>query len=182
MEQTNNSTAALLASFQAGNTGAFSKLYDTHVNILFYYGLKLTNDKELLKDCIHDIFVRIYAKREELVAIDNFRSYLFISLKNKLCDELRRRMNMPETDIEEVYTLCSTSVEEDYMAKELFKNRYSLVERSMHYLTPRQREAITLYYMEDKKYEDICEIMNLNYQSVRNLMFRGLAKLRDLAC
>ena len=60
MEQTNNSTETLLASFQAGNMAAFSQLYDLHINILFNYGLKLTIDKELLKDCIHDIFVKLY--------------------------------------------------------------------------------------------------------------------------
>ena len=41
--------------------------------------------------------------------------------------------------------------------------------------------AEAVYYIEEKKYEDICEIMNMNYQSVRNLMHRGLTKLRSLA-
>ena len=89
MEQTNHSTDTLLASFQAGNMAAFSQLYNLHINVLFNYGLKLTIDKELLKDCIHDIFVKLYTKKDELGTIDNLRSYLFISLKNKLCDELR---------------------------------------------------------------------------------------------
>ena len=43
------------------------------------------------------------------------------------------------------------------------------------------RAFVSLYYIEEKKYEDICEIMNMNYQSVRNLMHRGLTKLRSLA-
>lgn len=73
MEQTNNSTEALFASFQAGNMTAFSQLYDSHINILFNYGLKLTIDKELLQDCIHDVFVKLYTKRTELGAIDNVR-------------------------------------------------------------------------------------------------------------
>ena len=153
MEQTNNSTDTLLASFQAGNMAAFSQLYDLHINILFNYGLKLTIDKELLKDCIHDIFVKLYTKKEELGTIDNLKSYLFISLKNKLCD----------------------------MEEEQRKNEFSLVKRLLDQLSPRQREALTLYYIEEKKYEDICEIMNMNYQSVRNLMHRGLTKLRSLA-
>ena len=88
MEQTNHSTDTLLASFQAGNMAAFSQLYNLHINVLFNYGLKLTIDKELLKDCIHDIFVKLYTKKDELGTIDNLRSYLFISLKNKLGDEL----------------------------------------------------------------------------------------------
>ena len=181
MEQTNNSTDTLLASFQAGNMAAFSQLYDLHINILFNYGLKLTIDKELLKDCIHDIFVKLYTKKDELGTIDNLRSYLFISLKNKLCDELRRRMYMSDTAVEEVSISTPTDVEDDYMEEEQIKNEFSLVRRLLDQLSPRQREALTLYYIEEKKYEDICEIMNMNYQSVRNLMHRGLTKLRSLA-
>ena len=181
MEQTNNSTETLFASFQAGNMAAFSQLYDLHINILFNYGLKLTIDKELLKDCIHDIFVKLYTKKDELGTIDNLRSYLFISLKNKLCDELRRRMYMSDTAVEEVSISTPTDVEDDYMEEEQRKNEFSLVRGLLDQLSPRQREALTLYYIEEKKYEDICEIMNMNYQSVRNLMHRGLTKLRSLA-
>ena len=181
MEQTNNSTDTLLASFQAGNMAAFSQLYDLHINILFNYGLKLTIDKELLKDCIHDIFVKLYTKKDELGTIDNLKSYLFISLKNKLCDELRKRMYMSDTAIEDVNAVAPTDVEDDYMEEEQRKNEFSLVKRLLDQLSPRQREALTLYYIEEKKYEDICEIMNMNYQSVRNLMHCGLTKLRSLA-
>ena len=181
MEQTKQSTDTLLASFQAGNMAAFSQLYNLHINVLFNYGLKLTIDKELLKDCIHDIFVKLYTKKDELGTIDNLRSYLFISLKNKLCDELRRRMYMSDTAVEEVSISTPTDVEDDYMEEEQRKNEFSLVRRLLDQLSPRQREALTLYYIEEKKYEDICEIMNMNYQSVRNLMHRGLTKLRSLA-
>ncbi|MBD8984389.1 MAG: sigma-70 family RNA polymerase sigma factor [Bacteroides cellulosilyticus] len=159
---------------------AFSELYDSHINILFNYGLKLTIDKELLKDCIHDIFVKLYVKKDELGVIDNLKSYLFISLKNKLCDELRKRMYMSDTAVEEINVVSSTDVEDDYMEEEKTRNNLLLVNNLMDQLSPRQREALTLYYIEEKKYEDICEIMDMNYQSVRNLMHRGLTKLRAL--
>lgn len=181
MEQTNNSTETLLASFKAGNMAAFSQLYDLHINILFNYGMKLTIDRELLKDCIHDIFVKLYSKKDELGAIDNLRSYLFISLKNKLCDELRKRMYMTDTAVEDVNLISLTNIEDDYLEKEQRKNDFVLVEHLLNQLSPRQREALTLYYIEEKKYEDICEIMDMNYQSVRNLMHRGLSKLRSMA-
>ena len=181
MEQTNHSTDTLLASFQAGNMAAFSQLYNLHINVLFNYGLKLTIDKELLKDCIHDIFVKLYTKKDELGTIDNLRSYLFISLKNKLCDELRRRMYMSDTAVEEVSISTPTDVEDDYMEEEQRKNEFSLVRRLLDQLSPRQREALTLYYIEERIYEYICDIMDMNYQSVRNLMHRGLTKLRSLA-
>ena len=90
-------------------------------------------------------------------------------------------MYTSDTSIEEVVIPTPTDVEDDYMENEQRKNEFSLVRRLLDQLSPRQREALTLYYIEEKKYEDICEIMNMNYQSVRNLMHRGLSKLRTLA-
>ena len=56
MEQNlNDKTACLVTAFQSGDVSAFSTLYDMHINLLFNYGCKLTTDKELLKDCIHDL-------------------------------------------------------------------------------------------------------------------------------
>lgn len=82
MEQNlNDKTACLVTAFQSGDVSAFSTLYDMHINLLFNYGCKLTTDKELLKDCIHDVFVKLYTKKAELGIIDNFKSYLLISLK-----------------------------------------------------------------------------------------------------
>lgn len=177
----NDKTTCLVMAFQSGDNNAFSTLYDMHVNILFNYGCKLTTDKELLKDCIHDVFVKLYTKRSELGAIDNFKSYLLISLKNKLCDELRRRMFMSDTAVEDLNpTSAADDVERKYLAKEKFIVESNLVRRLLGELSPRQREALTLYYIEEKKYEDICTIMDMNYQSVRNLMHRGITKLRTL--
>ena len=182
MEQNlNDKTACLVTAFQSGDVSAFSTLYDMHINLLFNYGCKLTTDKELLMDCIHDVFVKLYTKKAELGIIDNFKSYLLISLKNKLCDELRRRMFMSETAVEELNPVAAgDDVEHQYLEKEKSCFENIKVKHLLAQLSPRQREALTLYYIEEKKYEDICTIMDMNYQSVRNLMHRGITRLREL--
>jgi RNA polymerase sigma factor (sigma-70 family) len=48
-------------------------------------------------------------------------------------------------------------------------------------LTPRQRQAFQLYYIEERKYEEICQLMDMNYHSVRNLVHRGMLRLRAVA-
>ena len=62
------------------------------------------------------------------------KSYLFISLKNKLCDELRKRMYMSDTAIEDVNAVAPTDVEDDYMEEEQRKNEFSLVKRLLDQL------------------------------------------------
>jgi RNA polymerase sigma factor (sigma-70 family) len=174
-------TSQLLAEFINGNVSAFSKLYNMHVNMLYNYGCKLTTDMELLKDCIQEVFIKIYNKRTELDTVANFKSYILISLKNKLCDESRKRVNLSDVAVEELDILSGDNVEKDYIAneKEMLDNVF--VTKILNQLSPRQRKAIILYYIEEKKYEDICVIMEMNYQSVRNLIHRGITKLRSCA-
>ena len=95
-------TRELVNEFCAGNDHAFAELYDLYVQMLFNYGMKITQDQELLKDCIHDVFVKIYNKRAEKSVINNFASYLIISLKNRLFDEFRR-LNFATEDAAEDY-------------------------------------------------------------------------------
>lgn len=174
-------TSELLGNFINGDLAAFSKLYNMHVNLLYNYGCKLTTDVELLKDCIQDVFIKIYNKRTELDTVANFKSYIIISLKNKLCDESRKRVNLSDVAVDELDVISSDNIEKDYIdnEKEMLDNVF--VTKILDQLSPRQRKAIILYYIEEKKYEEICSIMDMNYQSVRNLIHRGISKMRTCA-
>lgn len=112
-------TRLLVARTQQGDHKSFAQLYDMYVNQLFNFGLRLTTDRELLKDCIHDVFVKIYVKREELSEVVNFRSYLFISLKNRICDELRRLVFGSDVQVDSLQRVAEDAdVEEDYLRHE----------------------------------------------------------------
>jgi len=175
-------SSQLFEAFKKGDINAFSGLYDMHVNLLFNYGIRLTTDKELLKDCIQEVFVKIYNKRNELEAVQNIKSYLIISLKNKLCDESRKRIHLSDIAVDEIDIISGDNVENCYIAIEKEKTDSAFIAKLMSKLSMRQRKAIELYYFEERKYEDICEIMEMNYQSVRNLIHRGMVKLRSCAC
>ena len=175
-------TRELIAQFCAGNDDAFAQLYDLYVQMLHNYGNKLTQDQELLKDCIHDVFVKVYTKRNEKHTINNLSSYLLISLKNRLLDEFRRNTFMDDGEVECYdYRRASEDVEYDYLNTERELMQTAQVAHLMNHLTRRQRQAITLYYLEERKYDEICDIMKMNYHSVRNLMHRGMLKLREAA-
>jgi RNA polymerase sigma factor (sigma-70 family) len=175
-------TQELVAQFCSGDDKAYAELYDMYIQMLYNYGLKLTSDQELLKDCVHDVFVKVYLKRNDKNAIKNLCSYLFISLKNRLLDEFRRQTFTTPNEVEEYeYRRAAEDVERDYICQERSLFQTEQVTHLMQNLTRRQRQAITLYYLEERKYEEICKIMQMNYHSVRNLMHRGMLKLREAA-
>ena len=94
---------------------------------------------------------------------------------------MRKRLYVSDAKVEELNPVSCEDVENNYLEREREHVNNKLVKHLLAQLSPRQREALILYYIEERKYEDICQIMNMNYQSVRNLMHRGLTKLRSLA-
>ncbi len=110
-----------------------------NVNLLFSYGCKLTTDRESLKDCIHDVFVKMYTKKEELKHVENFKSYLFISLRNRLCDEVRKRLYVSDAKVEELNPVSCEDVENNYLEREREHVNNKLVKHLLAQLSPRQR-------------------------------------------
>lgn len=160
----------------------FSSLYDQHIDRLFAFGSRFTSDREMLKDCIQDVFVKLFTRKNSLGPIDNVENYLFISLRNRIHDEFRRNSKLTEDVINDSKMQVVAENEEFY--REKMERQQALtdsVERYFDKLSPRQRQIIHLYYVEQYDYEDICRIMGINYQSVRNLMHRSISRLREFA-
>ncbi len=161
----------------------FSQLYDDTIDSLFAFGGTYTTDREMIKDCIQDVFVKLYSKRSELRTVSNMESYLHVSLRNRINDEFRHNSHICDMEINEndIRHLLEGERPLDTESLEEEARRLQRVNECIKRLSPRQRQIIQLYYMERRKYDDICRIMGINYQSVRNLMHRSLSRLRLMA-
>src|SRR5678816_2987042 len=72
-----------------GDQQAFLELYKKNYIGLINYGLKLTGNRDLTKDCITQVLLNLWDKRKELAPVENVRSYLLTCLRRELYAELR---------------------------------------------------------------------------------------------
>ena len=161
----------------------FTDLYDKTIDDLFTFGMKFTTDREMVKDCIQDVFVKLYTKKNELETIANIESYLYVSLRNRINDEFRHNSHVSDNEMDEnsLKALRDDSETYDMERIEEEQKKHNRLKEFVRCLSPRQQEIIKLYYVEQRKYDDICRIMGINYQSVRNLTHRSLLRLRFMA-
>ena len=161
----------------------FTDLYYKTIDDLFVFGSKFTSDREMIKDCIQDVFVKLFTKKDELTSVTNIESYLYVSLRNRINDEFRHNAHNSDNEINENHIKSITDDSEVYDLEYIEEERKktSRLKEFVSSLSPRQQQIIRLYYIEQRKYDDICRIMGINYQSVRNLMHRSLLKLRYMA-
>lgn len=165
--------------FQSGNDDAYGWLYTTYIQVLFGYGLRFTSDNEIIKDCIHDVFIDLYKNKEKLITPSNVKVYLFVSLKNRLVKVLYKNSLFERIDSEKVNFTLETTVEEQFIDEEQEHLQQTKIQHILDSLTPRQREIIYYRYIQGLTLDEICIIMDMNYQSTQNLIQRSLKKIKE---
>lgn len=162
-----------------GDRKALEEIYVTYAPELINYGYRITSNKEVIKDCVQDLFVGIWNSREKLVPTTSIRFYLFRALRNRMLRYLEREegrlTSLDDSAYDKGYMLNDD--EEEYYRVSKFE--ISLPQAIAH-LPERQREIIQLRFYHDFEIEEITEIMSISNQSVRNTLYKAIFKLRDV--
>ena len=146
--------------FIAGDKEAYSWIYKVYIQMLFQYGKRFTSDTELIKDCIQEVFTKLYNNN---------------CLINTICQESHYERYNSET----ISFSLELTVEEQYVNNEHYQNQLKRIREILALLTPRQKEIIYYRYIQELSFDEICVIMDINYQSAQNLIQRSLKKIRD---
>lgn len=169
----------LWEAFRQGDQEAFSTIYKLYVHRLFAYGMHFSTDRELVKDVIQDLFVRMYHRKEKLQKTNNIKFYLLVALRNLMLNVLQKA---PEKDPIENYAslfMADYSEIEFYIEEEERGRLEQHLDQVLKTLPPRQQLLIHYRFVEELDYQEIAVLMNMNYQSVRNLLHRSLKKIRE---
>ncbi|MDD2436070.1 MAG: sigma-70 family RNA polymerase sigma factor [Massilibacteroides sp.] len=157
---------------------ALSQLFRQTSDLLFRYGSKFYSDQELVKDCIQELFVKLHQTQNELPTLKNPLFYLFRVLKNILFNAIRQRAKLLYLSPQDLPFQAEFYFEPEEKDDENLEETSALLEQLFSCLSNRQKEAIYLRYQMDMSYEEIAQLLEINYQSARNLVHRALEKIR----
>ena len=167
---------------RAGNKEAVEQLFDIYADPMFAYGIKFISDRELVKDCIQNLFLRLMVHYQHLSEVSNVKSYLLISLRHELMRKIKQghALSFDEDEQLKFHMELATaeSMTEDATDDDTIRIKKVLTDELMK-LTQRQKEALYLRYVQELPMSEIAVIMDMKNQSVRNLIHRAFQKLRE---
>ncbi len=170
---------------QAGDNEAFQQLHNEHVRHLLNYGLRFCGSISSVEDCVQDVFTELWIYRQSIVQPASMRFYLLKAVRNKLRAQYRREQpfiagwdDNSDTLIQPDFNL-EPSAEQHLIQLEIDLERRHQIKTAMNLLSPRQREIIYLRYFNELTYDQICELMGINYQTARSQVYSGLKILRS---
>ncbi|NIJ51480.1 RNA polymerase sigma factor [Dyadobacter arcticus] len=160
-----------------GDKSAFGEITEHNYAALYHYGTRFTADRDMIKDCLQDLFLEIWEKRESLSYISAIKPYLFQSLRNNLIHRVRRQSVFSE--IKDNDPCDELSPESDWIINETDQLTANRLKKAIESLPKRQKEALYLKYYENLSYDEIASVMGLQRQAVANYLQYGIQKLRE---
>jgi len=180
VEPIKNIDAIHWAKLRAGDPQALGFLYDKYVDKLFLKAMRLTNNRELAKDAVQEVFLEIWQYRNSISEIQYSQSYLSKVLLSVTLKKLKKENATVRTELEEFYVSDDLNIEHILVARDIEKDKARRLQTAIASLTQRQKLILQLHFTDGLSYEQIAEKLCINYQSVNNLAFRTIHQLRNL--
>lgn len=180
--QSINSDTQLWIQLKSGSELALGKLVKKYFNPLQNYGYKFVRDEAFVKDCVQEVFIEVWQRRDRLTTPDSVRAYLLSSVRKKVMREGVRQQIVRDDaplNLENDGHFIEFSHESSLIEEEDMAYLTQRVGRLLAQLPKRQKEAIYLQFYQNLEREEIAQIMDIHPQSVSNLLQMAFKLFRD---
>ncbi len=176
--------AQLWTRFKADDEQAFDQLVQARYRVLFNYGTRFTKDRDLIKDCLQDLFLELWNRRAVIVETPYVTIYLIKAFRNNLFRRIRRETVRPHAS-EETFEWETIPTEElpadnQWIDDEIVVSTEQSLQQAVNQLPKRQQEVVFLKFYQGLTHEDIAQVMDIEKQTVSNFLYRAMTQLRAM--
>lgn len=162
---------------------AFTEMYKAYYQFLFAYGFRISADKELTKDCIHESFLEIWNNRDNLPEVQHVGAYLKTIVRRKILKEIPKTIKQYVVDVNDEKMQETEAPYEDLLI--LLQSNHEMklkVQKALLQLSPKQLEVIKMKFFEGKSYSEIAEKKLSTPRTVYNQVYESLKILQKYLC
>jgi len=157
---------------------SFKHLFDLFAGRLYQFSFSFVKSKSVAEEVVSDVFLKVWINRSELVNIQNIKAYLFKSTYNtslNYLDEMKRKNAVSLDDLEVDLGVDLICPETELINKEL----KSIIEESIEDLPPRCKMIYKLAKVEQMKYKDIGELLDISVKTINHQLSIALKKIGE---
>ncbi|MFY0653375.1 MAG: sigma-70 family RNA polymerase sigma factor [Cyclobacteriaceae bacterium] len=166
----------LWQDFKSGDRDAFDHIFYLHIDQLISYGKKITANDALIDDCIQEMFLDLWLKKERLGDTDAIKFYLLKTLRRRILVYLKKETRNDSLNTEKAldYTQDFKAILENPMTLEEKANLQEVFEK----LTPAQKEVIYLKFYNNLSFDEISDVLGLKKKVLYNSLSKAMLIFR----
>jgi len=160
---------------ESGDMAVLGELYQRYMELVYGVCLKYYKDPETAKDSVMQIFEELVPKLRKH-EVENFKPWLHQVAKNHCLMQLRTPKNMKTVEFKYELVQSEDNVHLNGVLEK--EENFKKLEFCLGTLTNEQREAVKLFYLDGKCYNEIVEITGQEWNQVRSFIQNGRRNLK----
>jgi RNA polymerase sigma-70 factor (ECF subfamily) len=163
----------------SGNVEVLGQLYQPYMPLVYGVCLKYLKERSLAQDAVMEIFEKLVSELRSKT-VDRFRPWLYVVAKNHCLMHLRHQKSVGRQEKEfkeslvDVMELPQQVHPMDDEGASLSQQLRDCVER----LKGQQKQSIELFYFEQKCYDEIAVMMQVEKKKVKSYIQNGKRNLK----
>lgn len=168
----------MLKQIAEGDWKAFTELFHFYLPRLsrFIYpftGHSIADTEEV----IQEVFLKIWEKRETLIAIRRFEHYLFRMAKNKVIDILRYRQSNLEKN--HSYGFLKDNHHSEPEESLLYNEYYDAAKTAISQLSPKLQSVFLMSTEEELSLDEIASKLSLPKETVKKRLYLACTSIKN---
>ncbi|WP_129641933.1 RNA polymerase sigma factor [Peristeroidobacter agariperforans] len=158
---------------------AFALLLPRYRDKVFRLIFSMLRDHALAEDCTQDVLLRVWKALPGFAGQSQLSTWIYAIAKNGALSEIRKRkptVSLDQSDDEDGYNPAVAAL----AAPEADDSATVSVGQLLDQLPERYRQAVVLFYMEDKSYDQTAASLGLPLGTVKALLHRARKRLIEL--
>lgn len=166
----------LLHQVAQGSESAFTQVFNHYRKKIYSIGIAITHSPDIAEEMVQDVFLKIWLKRSELTAIQNFEAHLFVMARNVAYDILRRLATQRKA-YQQLHKEAPSfgSITNDALVEKANKK---VLQEAIDRLSPQQKQVYLLMREEGLKRQEVADLMGIQPNTVKEHMAKALKSIR----
>lgn len=169
---------SLVRMYRGGDVQAFDVIFDRHHAMVYRWALALLRDTHKAEDVLQEAFAAAVQALPRYEPRGHFRAWLLRIVRNRCLNRIesdRPRLVIVGSPLLEVVE--PVAPEPSPAEQAATSDAHRCIARAMAELPARQREALTLYALEQMPYDEIADAMEMPINTVKTLIHRARVHL-----
>ena len=154
---------------------AYAEIIRRYQDKLMRYATYILRDEDKAADVVQESFIKAYTNLNGFNTKKKFSSWIYRIVHNQAINLLQKHKNeltmLPNIDFD-----SGVNIEEEYSKKETIK----MVKKCLSETPVLYREPLTLYFLEDKSYTEISDILRIPIGTVGTRINRAKILMKKI--
>lgn len=153
----------------------YAEIIKRYQKKLVRYARYIMNDEQMVADVVQEGFIKAYINLNGFDTKKQFSSWIYRIVHNEAMNVLSKHKKQVPLNVEIEHD-SGIDIEDDYIKSELVSRTHRCLEQ----MPIMYKEPLSLYYIEEKSYEEISDILRIPIGTVGTRVNRAKSMMKKL--